>query len=337
VSALLWAPRRARSVAIPSVGSAGSEGRTARIDSVVSHHLDGFRSGVARFNVLLAERLHVPLVPLFDDGFTKLRWPLLSFKPSELSAAEAAALADAIERAEWEGSEFFLHEFCGDELERRLLAGARRIHCGNLEIHERVQRTFPGVAADVLWTPGLILDERPFRPAEISVFSFGMAHKIRVDMFRRLRDLLDTSGRSYAVYVSTANHETASMLDAEVVYSEMHEIFPDRLYFMGNLSDVAVYNNLQQTTFFAAFFERGLRANNTSVSSAMEHGAVVITNLDRYSPPEFRHMDNLIDISECDRLPSDPLLLKRLSVRAMETGRQRSWDRLVDRLSHEPD
>jgi hypothetical protein len=65
----------------------------------------------------------------------------------------------------------------------------------------------------------------------------------------------------------------------------------------------------------------------------MERGAVVLTNLDRFSPPEFVHMDNLIDINRCESLPSDPLVLSRISVRAMETGRERGWDRLVERLS----
>lgn len=305
--------------------------RNPPLDAVVSHHLDGFRSGVARFNELLAQHLGVPLLSLFDPQVEELDCPLLSFKVSELGSAESGSLASTLGTPPWIASEIFLHEFSGHELERRMTSSARTVHCGNLEIYEHVCDLNENV--DVLWTPGLIVDDRTFEPAEVSVFSFGMAHKIKTDMFRRLRTLLVESERSYAVYVSAANHETASMRDAALVYADMHEIFPARLYFLGNLSDVAVFNYLQQTTFFAAFFSGGLRANNTSVSSAMERGAIVITNLDANSPPEFEHMDNLIDINRCDRLPSDPLVLKRLSLRAMETGRERSWDRLVERLT----
>ena len=90
----------------------------------------------------------------------------------------------------------------------------------------------------------------------MTVFSFGMAHKVRADMFRRLRGLLDAlRGRSYEVYVSAANHETATLEDAEAVFAEMREVFPG-FYFLGNLSDVAVYNELRRATFFAAFFTR---------------------------------------------------------------------------------
>ena len=112
----------------------------------------------------------------------------------------------------------------------------------------------------------------------------------------------------------------------------MHEIFPNELYFLGNLSDVAVFNYLTTTTFYAAFFESGVRDNNTSVASAMERGAVVITNLDQHSPPAYVHMENMIDIERCNELPTDPLLLERLAAAAIETGRTRSWARLVERI-----
>ena len=303
-------------------------GRLA-LDAVVTHHRDGFRSGVARFNELLADRLGMTLLGLNQLAAADPGCPLLSFKVGELDADSARALADWLAGAE-RPYELFLHDYGGSEEERSLVAGARHVHCGNAEIEDAVA----GVAASAgtLWTPGLILDDRTFRPSEISVFSFGMAHKLRIDMFRRLRSLLEASGRSYALYVSAANHETASLRDSAVVFDEMHEIFPEELYFLGNLSDVAVFNYLGSTTFYAAFFPTGVRANNTSVASALERGAVVITNLDEHSPAEYVHMENVLDIERLDALPRDPLVLKRLSAAAMETGRARSWERLVERL-----
>ena len=52
------------------------------IDSVVGHHANPFRSGVARFNEILARRLGVPVTALPDTG--KGAHPLLSFKVGEL-------------------------------------------------------------------------------------------------------------------------------------------------------------------------------------------------------------------------------------------------------------
>lgn len=303
------------------------------VDAVVTHHRDGYRSGVARFNELLAESLAVPLLALEDAAVSECACPLLSFKVAELAHLEEVALEDVLGRASWAG-ELYLHDYRGLSLEDALVTRARRVYCGNHELYERVRGLNP--VCDVVWTPGLVLDDRSFTPTEISVFSFGMAHKIQVEEFGRLRELLDASGSTYAVYVSAANHETASIRDAELVFRELHAIFPQSFYFLGNVSDVLVYNYLRQTTFFAAFFSRGVRANNTSVASALERGAVVLTNLDEHSPPEYVHMENLIDINRCHELPSDPLVLGRLSVNAMETGRARGWDKLVERLRREP-
>jgi hypothetical protein len=300
-----------------------------RVDAVVTHHLDGFRSGVARFNDLLAQHLGVPLVGLADLAEIGPECPLLSFKVRELPSRLAVDLEALLDARRWSW-ELFLHEFQGLPLERKLVTGAQRVACGNSEIAEAVYGLASSTA--VLWTPGLLLDDRAFRSSEISIFSFGMAHKIQTDRFRHLKELLEASGRSYVVYVSAANHETATMRDAELVFEEMHEIFPEELYFLGNLSDVAIFNQLRSTTFFAAFFERGVRANNTSVASALEHGSVVITNLDQHSPAEFVHMESVIDIDRCTELPSDPSVLGRISSRAMEIGRERGWDSLVATL-----
>ena len=304
-------------------------GSATGVQAVVTHHQDGFRSGVARFNELLAERLGVPLYGIADDDREAWANSLLSFKAGEMSEAEREALAERIVRADWHG-EVYLHEYKGLDLEREIVARARRVHCGNPEIYGQVHELNP--ESSPVWTPGLLVDRRDFERAEISVFSFGMAHKVRTDMFRRLHDLLDASGRSYAVYVSAANHETSSLEDAHAVFDEMHEIFPS-LYFLGNLSDVAVHNQLRQSTFFAAFFPKGVRANNTTVAAAMETGAVVITNLDGHSPPEYVHMENVIDIERCSELPSDPAVLDGLRARALETALARSWDELVERLA----
>jgi hypothetical protein len=301
----------------------------APVDAVVTHHRDSFRSGVGRFNELLAERLSVPVIgirKLLTAGCSR---PLLSFKVAELAPAELAVLEQLAETRPFPW-ELFLHVYDGDELEAALVAGADHVHAGNHEVYAQVE----GLArsADTLWSPGLILDEREFAPTDVSVFSFGMAHKIRTDLFERLRELLDASGRSYAVYLSAANHETTRMRDAHLIFDDLHEVFPSTLYFLGNLSDVAVFNYLRSSTFFASFFLGGVRANNGSIAAAMEKGAVVITNLDEHSPPEFVHMDNLIDIGQTRELPLEPDALTAISRRAVETARARGWEQLVERL-----
>jgi hypothetical protein len=298
------------------------------VDAVVTHHRDSFRSGVGRFNELLADRLGVPVLGIRTLLAAGCSRPLLSFKVAELAPAELAVLQQLVETKPFEW-ELFLHVYDGHPVEEALVRGAAHVHAGNHEVHAQVAAI--ARSADTLWSPGLILDEREFASADVTVFSFGMAHKIRTDLFERLRDLLEGSGRSYAVYLSAANHETTRMRDAHLIFDELHEIFPT-LFFLGNLSDVAVFNYLRSSTFFASFFLGGVRANNGSIAAAMEKGAVVITNLDEHSPPEFVHMDNLVDIGQTDELPLAPDALEAISRRAVETARRRGWTQLVERM-----
>jgi hypothetical protein len=65
----------------------------------------------------------------------------------------------------------------------------------------------------------------------------------------------------------------------------------------------------------------------------METGAVVITNLDELSPPEYVHLENVIDIERCDELPIDSVLLDGIRARAVETAAARGWDALVTRMT----
>jgi hypothetical protein len=160
-----------------------------------------------------------------------------------------------------------------------------------------------------------------------------MAHKIRVPLYRRLRDLLDATGKSYSVYVSTALHENTGFDGSFVVrFEELQSVFNGQVYFMGYLSDTAVYNHLTECTYLAAFFDKGLRANNTTVNAAMECGCAVITNLDEHSPAGLVHMKNIIDIHACDRLPGlDQAEMIGRAAREIAQARY-GWDSLVAQL-----
>ncbi len=299
------------------------------IDCVVTHHLNAYESGVSRFNEILAARLDTPLLGLFDDALLCYEHPLLSFKAAELNEAEVAWFESMLDRRSW-SPEVFLHTWDDTALERRLLQSATRVWAGNHEVLALVAPQHPDVR--LAWTPGLLLDQRTIAPAEIKVFSFGMAHKIQTDEFRRLRELLEATGRSYALLVSSANHATSSILEAQAVYEKMLELFPTGLYFLGNLSDLAVFNEMRRATFFASFFPGGARANNTSVAAAMEQGSVVITNLDRYSPPHLVHGETVIDVHRASRLPQDIATVRSIGTAAADIVASLSWERLAQKM-----
>ncbi len=300
------------------------------IDCIAGYHLNPWTCGIAKFNTILARHLELPVVGIGTGDLAKYRRPLLSIKASEFSEHDAAEL-DRWGQAHADRFELFLHAFDGTEIEWRLLAAAGRVCVGNAELHEMLRPVRPDVQE--MFCPGTILSPQRFQKTELSVFTFGMAHKIRVPLYRELRDRLDATGKTYSVYVSTALHENTSFDGSFVVrFEELQSIFDRHVYFLGYLSDTAVYNHLMDCTFIAAFFEKGLRANNTTVNAAMESGCAVITNLDRHSPEGFVHMTNVIDINLCDRLPGADEA-RRIGVAARDIAHSRyGWEQLVAQL-----
>jgi hypothetical protein len=258
------------------------------------------------------------------------RKPLLSIKISEFTPDDAGVL-DGWAAGHQGQYELFLHAFDSTPIEQRLIAGAARVYSGNQELSRMLAPLRPDTVE--LFCPGTLLNPQRFQRTELAVFTFGMAHKIRVPLYERLRELLDATGRGYSVYVSTALHENTSFDGSFVVrFEELQALFGSRIYFMGYLSDTAVFNHLLDCTFLAAFFEKGLRANNTTVNAAMECGSAVITNLDEHSPDGLVHMRNVIDIARCDALPG-PDDTERIGRAARELAQARyGWDQLVAQL-----
>jgi len=300
------------------------------IDCIAGYHLNTWTCGIAKFNMILARHLGLPVVGIRGPALDAYARPLLSIKLSEFTEADTATL-DTWARARAGSFELFLHAFDGTPIEERLLAAAARVCVGNAELARSLRPARPDLQE--MFCPGTILSPQRFQRTELSVFTFGMAHKIRVPLYRRLRDLLAATGRTYSVYVSTALHENTSF-DRSFVdrFEELESIFGRQVYFMGYLSDAAVYNQLMDCTFVAAFFEKGLRANNTTVNAAMECGCVVITNLDEHSPAGLAHMENIVDIQRCDRLP-DFDETRRIGLAAREIAHSRyGWDQLVAQL-----
>jgi hypothetical protein len=300
------------------------------IDCIAGYHLNPWTCGIAKFNAILAKHLDVEVVGIRAVELGAYERPLLSIKMSEFSDRDAADLGlwTSAHRGRFE---LFLHAFDHSDLERRMVASAARVYVGNTELFRELLPSRSDVQE--LFCPGTILNPQRFMDTEVSVFTFGMAHKIRVSLYRRLHELLEATGKTYSVYVSTALHENTSFDGSFVVtFEELQSIFNGQVYFLGYLSDTAVFNHLLDSTYLAAFFEKGLRANNTTVNAAMECGCTVITNLDEHSPAGLTHLTHVVDINRCDRLPTleEGRQIGR-EARKVALG-QYGWDQLVSQL-----
>lgn len=228
--------------------------------SVVGYHMNPLTCGVAKFNAELARRLGVPMCPLLGERDEWGDYPLLSLKYSEF-----------IGRVGWSYPRnygVFWHD-----------AGAPLIS----RSASIVFYADPSLGSPGLWCPSLI----PARKQLIRLFSFGMAHKLQTEKYRRVRELLDAAQLPYHLRVSVGLHEGTSLDGAEKHFDALKAIMgPEHVTILGILSDEAVSEELHAADYVLAFFENGLRANNTTVHAALETGCEVVTNHDKFTPRE---------------------------------------------------
>lgn len=241
------------------------------IDAVLSYHADPISCGVTRFSQQLAKRLNVPAMTLRDWSYGH---PLLSLKASEFrdNYYDLSRLLMDNEGA----CDVFWH----DDGIGFVTSRARRVFAANEQIASSLRNDG---RTDVItaWCPSLV-EAQPREP--ITVLSFGMAHKLRTDLYATLKEKLDATGEPYVVYVSAALHDGTSFSDAAQSFEQLRRLFGQHFVFLGTLSDEAMVDRLRTCTYVAAFFEHGLRENNTSVMAALEAGARVLTNCDDYTP-----------------------------------------------------
>lgn len=294
--------------------------------AVVTFHTNPYTCGVARFNHSLATALGVPLVPLesyLNSGDTSR--VLLSIKLEEITADVLVRLGSVLEQRTL-NYDLFLHAADGSELEQALFVGASRVFAASAEIAEQVRPSRPDVSS--VFAPGAPVLPRQ-QPVDCTLLTFGMAHKIRSDGYRRLAALMEGDSRSFRLEISTALHEGGSF-DASffTIGEEISAAFSGNVRFLGFLADAEVSERLREVDALVAFFPRGARENNTTVLSAMTHGCPVITNLDQSSPAWMMHGVTVYDIGKLTYFP-DKSELQQVGDTGMRAAREFSFDVLA--------
>lgn len=300
-----------------------------RYKAVITSHTNIYLSGVAKFNHQLARRLKIPCRSVEEIESLKGGPLLLSIKLVDNAHPDYQHIEKLFSHLKRRGIEYdlFLHTYDGLDIEGLALEKARRVFCGNAEIVNALE----GFEAQVIpaFCPSL-LDEVCLTTAPLNVFSFGMAHKLQVRFHKNLRALLTKADADFTFYLSTAFHEKAGFGNFAVTSKEMEVLYGKRMQMLGFLSDSGVNYFLDKSQLFVAFFDRGVRAGNTSVYGAMERGCAVLTNMDQYSPAWMKHGLNVLDVR---KTTPEELSLKRL--KAIGTRGQKevlarhSWDNLL--------
>ena len=267
---------------------------------MASFHTNPYTCGVARFNVSLASALNSKVSSLASASTYESGKILLSIKLQEIDDAGKVNLEKILSNSSLM-FDVFLHASEDSDLENRLLKRAQRVFAASAEIGEEIKSRRPDVVN--LFAPGAPISAVS-KQTEISLLTFGMAHKISATGYRKLAKILATSNRSFQLEVSSALHEGTSFDENFFsVADEISQAFGGNVVFLGFLADQEVSRRLQETTALVAFFPNGVRENNTTVMSAMAHGCAVITNLDLLSPKWMKHGHNVFDINKLENFP----------------------------------
>ncbi len=239
------------------------------IDAVLTHPHHPALCGVVKFSTQLAARLGVPCHRRLDAPADH---PLLSVKGAE---------GDLSWRPRPVGSyDLFTHDAFGLWIEQ-LVRDARTVYAANRVIAERLRLIRPDVIS--AWCPSLIQgdDSR----SVYNVLTFGMAHKLQLAHYERLKRDLDAEwGDHYTVSVSTAVHEGSPWDATAEVADQLRAIFGDKLRVLGYLADDALVRAMREADAVALFFDPALRENNTTYWAAKALCGRVITNRDEWSP-----------------------------------------------------
>lgn len=238
-------------------------------DVVLTHPHHPDLCGVAKFSQRLADRLGVPCVRSLTWAAGQYARPLVSMKGAEWGSEDVGARP----------FDLFAHD--NHEITRAVAASAERVFAANRVIAAQLRDLRPDVIA--AWCPSLIQGD--YSRASYNVLTFGMAHKLQIAQYERLKADLDAEhGDDYTVRVSTAVHEGSPWDATADVADQLRTIFGSKLRVLGYLADDALVREMREADAVALFFPDGVRENNTTYWAAVEHGRRIITNRDADSP-----------------------------------------------------
>jgi hypothetical protein len=274
---------------------------TAAYSSVVSFHTNPYTCGVARFNQALAKSMQVPIESISQFVASRQKLSLLSLKFDEIPVEVSERLLEDINQ-ESAVFDLFLHGINQSAIETKFITKASRVIVASREYADLISEQRKDVIA--LFAPGAGMSELR-STFDITLLTFGMAHKIRSEGYRKLGAILKPDSRTFQLEISTALHDGTSFSeDFFSVGSEIGEVFDGNVSFLGFLADDEVSRRMTNADALVAFFPSGVRENNTTVLSAMAHGCAVITNLDEYSPPWMKHGESVFDVNQLANFPS---------------------------------
>ena len=295
---------------------------------IVSFHTNPYTCGVARFNRALADEMGVQLVSIESFVKSPVMDALVSVKFDEMSDEATVILGSILLAGEY-SFDLFLHDVGQTPEEIAFCLEARKVFAATKELRDKLIDLRPDAIATFAPGAPVIQQQTGF---DLTLITFGMAHKIRFERYKKLGELLSKDSRRVQLEISTALHEGTTFSEEFFsINTEISGVFGGNVSFLGFLADAEVSRRISNADALIAFFPHGARENNTTLLSAMAHGCAVITNLDARSPSWMQHGESVFDIGELEAFPSGGEL-QRVGKNAINAVSPYSFSTLANQL-----
>jgi hypothetical protein len=307
--------------------------QNSKYQAIISSHTNPHLSGVAKFNLILAKKMKISCLGISEFNNIDLKSTqrvLLSLKLSDITPEETVSLKTLLTFLTEKNLKYdvFFHTFTNSSIEALVVKTCEKIFSGNLQLDKVLIPLGKPVVSS--WCPSLLDQVNLSFSHKLNIFSFGMAHKLQPKLHEKLATQLNNEKIDYALYVSTAFHEKAKFGDFGSISKDLTNIYGDKIFFLGFLSDASVNYFLDNVDLVVAFFEQGVRGNNTSVYAAFEKAKPLLTNVDENSLKWIEHGKNFLNIDKIEKTDFEPEYLQKLGLAGKADYLQNaSWESLI--------
>ena len=278
------------------------------ITEIFTYHSNPYTCGVTKFNSQLSEISGRPL-KYFDPDVKKLTSPLVSISFKEVSTNDLIIVFQQLKKLNC--IILVIHSLnLEDNIELEIIQSAKNVICLNTEIFSTLQRYRKNLILG--WCPSMIaknqtnlLKSQDFTIKNDFIFTFGMSKKFNGSTFVEFINNLDQKNLKLPIYISAGLHED-SVFDSSYFkqIDSLSTAIPNKVYFLGFLSDEIVSTLLSQCRVCLLFFEKGARENNSTLVSAINHNCQVVTNFDEYTPKWIQDLPNVYDSKSVSIIPT---------------------------------
>lgn len=278
---------------------------------IITLHSNTHMCGVSKFNRILAKHLQTSLISLDSEPPAIKGSVVVSLSFAELDQVFEQRLEQVVEHRDFG---LIVHGLSAGEFQEMLLQRAAWILALNDEIYailssRNLRNLTLGWCPPTISKPEVASREgTSTSQSPNQLFMFGMSKKFQNSTLDRLEAVVSAERGRWKLVISAGLHENSSFDDAFFAKIDKLKARPFlQVFFAGFLSDEAVSEYLMSSRACVLAFQPAARANNSTLTSALDHGCQIITNIDQYTPRWMIDSNRVLDIETLDSIPAAPI------------------------------